>query len=94
MAKKKKSKLKLVKERTHLTEEEMLKLDNLNLTVKSIELKVKVLEMSFKEKVDKEIKELQKIREERREFNAKIKTEFGIEADHWGFDPLTGEVKK
>ena len=92
---------KKLKERENLTNEEMLKIDNFNLEVKSVELEIQSL--NFKKQllqiqIDKKIEELSNglefIKAKRKEFNDKIKEEFNIESETWGFDPLTGEVRK
>jgi len=103
MTKKKivKKKLEVVPEqRTHLTEAEMLKIENHNLKVEVLMYKQALIESRDKLKtivVEKEKLEIQnekiKAEKERKEYNENIKKEFDLASETWGYDPLTGEVQ-
>lgn len=104
MTKKKTSKVVKLKEadkKTHLSEIEMLKMENNNLKVLVLETraaladKVAKLNSLMVEKQSLEIlSELNKAKESRKDYNNIIKDELGLESDKWGYDPLTGEVKE
>jgi len=94
MAKKKKE------ARTHLTEVEMLKIDNYNLKVNILKYQHAILDKEYRlyltsaEKKKIEINaERNKAEKERKEYNENIKKEFDLTSETWGYDPLTGEVK-
>jgi len=85
---------------THLTNEEMLRIDLYNKQAECDELKRMNLLLKkdlLINKIEREIVEAGQVSlkstEKRKKFNQEIKERFEIEKDKWGYDPLTGEVK-
>ncbi len=91
---------KKVEKPTHLSNEDMLKIDIGNIESELNEVKKNNLLLK-KEliiiRLDKQIEEASLIAEKsklkRMKLNSEIKERFEIESDKWGYDPLTGEIK-
>lgn len=96
----KKKEEKVVEEFRQLSETEMLTLDNHNYKVMAYESQLEQLKRTksaqillLEKQMGDKLIELNRARDERKEYNKMLKEELGIASEKWGYDPLTGEVK-
>ncbi len=101
MTKKKAAKkVEKVEQRTHLTDIEMLRIENNSLKVELFNTKAALIDkvsrlnaISVEKQSHEVMLELNKAKNERKDYNIKIKDEMGLQSETWGYDPITGEVK-
>lgn len=89
------------KGRTHLTEIEVLTIENNRLTAEGLKKDIKIFNLTkreqmyvFDRKIEESMVKLGEVVNKAKEVESKLREEFGGSSDSFGYDPLTREVRK